>query len=1476
MKQTKIVAAIFGLVGLGLGTSMAAGLASVTYDLGPTNSPTIINGESVGFLPWIAKGSLSTGSILRSLSVNATLWVFSPPGAGPVMANNIAAYLDTLPEDPNVGGLLQVGSYWPWNQGMPDNQAFCNYNGRGWANGGGGVGSTVTDTKLAAVWASVCGEVDLGTCQLSVGNYQYTATYSGTMTVQYDGAGNDIVAFGLPGHPGVFTDGNTIALTLPHGTAVNNLAPSFNMSDGATCKKKVGGTPIVSGVTPINFTAPVVFTVTAQDGITTKDYTVTVKCPPSTACDMTAFKANLAGSRATLIGGGPKVGTVVVNVPAGTTAAQLAALTPTLTLSSNATCVIPTPPLSLTAPVHYIVTAQGGSASKDYTVTVTTNASAFRLFVLKTATNGLASADYDYLSLIPASKHVNNGAAAVFAVASTNDFATNTYLQDYLRRYRPTAINTINFSATISNFTSTALTAAGPLELSVYMATNNWASSSRVVLVSDALHATNYPNVLQASALAAALDAPLIYYNANSAKVTLVTNAIARLGATEVIYVNAAGTKPALATLVLTNPVTIVNYLAGKNLKVDYFAATNPQDLSLISGAKLSLTAPFIAARRTGIVVPITSYVPVPNTTELFHYTGYPLIKAELGQLYQALGRYPSYLALVGNATSIPLSYSAPSAGTAGTLGNAPTDFDYANVDADPFADIAIGRIMAYNIFDATLLTSRISTYEQLFDGVWEKTMADVGGQWDSAYQDALGANYVFGSTNLVGLLGPTQPVEASIMGHNDHSSQHVLGGAFSVDSVNVLAPAVIFSEGCSSAAIDFETLVDGSPTATNRGAGLLVVNQLAKLGAVAYLGDTRLSGGPDKMMQSRMVNSLLAGDSLGRGYMAGVDAWSLVGSMETDDRRNWILLGDPGLKIHVPSAPAVAPANQVVTHETTTTDILEVNIPSTLFTPEVDQDWCSWWGLTYPQYWGEKAGIYGMDVDRFYLVRFTPPRAVSSVEELDTWPTVNCKFWGDVKLGLMGPPTIDYQQDGTQQLVWAIRANIMDWTGAGGGTVPLAQMTNDTFRITYDLVPDITSFNANLTGSSASIQSLSATNGTVMVTVPFGTTDAQIAALAPTYMLDLGATCNQPNTAIPSPALSASTPVHYIVTGQDGTTTKDYTVTVTYYGWRYAPWTGDADSGITSASPYTVAVNLGASTVTVNGVAFQASALSGANFSISGGASTYNGGTPNITGNSLALASDFIYDGNPRTVTLNNLMPGKTYETTFFSYGFEASGRTETFASGGASRVVDQDAYGSGNGIRIMYGFVAGSSTKVITITPAAGSVGTFHLCALANRLVSSVPTTTTLALTGGGTPSVVGMPLTFTATVTGSAPAGNVTFYAGVTPLGASALNGSFQASLTTTNLAVGLHQITACYGGDVNNETSVSAAQAIEVNAPILGFVLNGNGTLTLTWTSGRLLEATNVMGPWTTNAATGPTLTVTPDTAVPQRFYRLQRP
>ncbi len=105
----------------------------------------------------------------------------------------------------------------------------------------------------------------------------------------------------------------------------------------------------------------------------------------------------------------------------------------------------------------------------------------------------------------------------------------------------------------------------------------------------------------------------------------------------------------------------------------------------------------------------------------------------------------------------------------------------------------------------------------------------------------------------------------------------------------------------------------------------------------------------------------------------------------------------------------------------------------------------------------------------------------------------------------------------------------------------------------------------------------------------------------------------------------------------------------------------------------------------------------------------------------------------------------------------------------------------------------------------------------------------TTTLALTSGTNPATVGTSLTFTATVAGTAPTGNVTFYAGATRLGTGpvALNGALQASITTSSLALGSYAITARYEGDAVNDPSVSAGLAMQVANPadILTFVFPG---------------------------------------------------
>ncbi|MCX6874469.1 MAG: hypothetical protein NTW21_11795, partial [Verrucomicrobia bacterium] len=81
----------------------------------------------------------------------------------------------------------------------------------------------------------------------------------------------------LPGAGPVSMAGTDIAMVMPLGTDVSGLIPTFVMSGGATCTlATVGGSPIVSNTTPVDFASPVHFIVQSEDALTTTDYTVTV------------------------------------------------------------------------------------------------------------------------------------------------------------------------------------------------------------------------------------------------------------------------------------------------------------------------------------------------------------------------------------------------------------------------------------------------------------------------------------------------------------------------------------------------------------------------------------------------------------------------------------------------------------------------------------------------------------------------------------------------------------------------------------------------------------------------------------------------------------------------------------------------------------------------------------------------------------------------------------------------------------------------------------------------------------------------------------------------------------------------------------------------------------------------------------------------------------------------------------------------
>ena len=170
------------------------------------------------------------------------------------------------------------------------------------------------------------------------------------------------------------------------------------------------------------------------------------------------------------------------------------------------------------------------------------------------------------------------------------------------------------------------------------------------------------------------------------------------------------------------------------------------------------------------------------------------------------------------------------------------------------------------------------------------------------------------------------------------------------------------------------------------------------------------------------------------------------------------------------------------------------------------------------------------------------------------------------------------------------------------------------------------------------------------------------------------------------------------------------------------SPFTGDADSGITADGAYTHAINVaGTGNLTINGAVFTGSGGGGNpatnNYSVGSNPNVFTGFATGVTGNIGTALTDFTFNGNPATVTLNNLRVGQTYESAFYNSAFgPAGGRLVTVTANGADSFLFDENATTGN--LLTYGFTATTSTMTFALTPSNPG-DTFHTYAFTNRMV-------------------------------------------------------------------------------------------------------------------------------------------------------------
>ena len=123
--------------------------------------------------------------------------------------------------------------------------------------------------------------------------------------------------------------------------------------------------------------------------------------------------------------------------------------------------------------------------------------------------------------------------------------------------------------------------------------------------------------------------------------------------------------------------------------------------------------------------------------------------------------------------------------------------------------------------------------------------------------------------------------------------------------------------------------------------------------------------------------------------------------------------------------------------------------------------------------------------------------------------------------------------------------------------------------------------------------------------------------------------------------------------------------------------------------------------------------------------------------------------------------------------------------------------------------------------------------------------------ALASSANPSVFGQTVTYTATVTASAPGtgiptGTVTFKEGAVTLGSGTLTSGI-ATFTSSALAVGSHSLTAIYGGDTNFASSTSSALAQVVIKDNAGTVVSADIDPTVVGQTVTFTAAVSANGP-----------------------------
>jgi len=394
---------------------------------------------------------------------------------------------------------------------------------------------------------------------------------------------------------------------------------------------------------------------------------------------------------------------------------------------------------------------------------------------------------------------------------------------------------------------------------------------------------------------------------------------------------------------------------------------------------------------------------------------------------YQALGAAPEHLCLVGFPDAIPQAILHSTS----IVEEITSDLPYANADDDPFAEIGVARVIAENVSFATLFASRVLTYPSLLAPEWQDRACQA--RWENTYAKlfenvGFDASYLHKKDDLKWVTEPSEGkmgVRAStfsqdsplarcaVITHTDHSWWHELGSTFGWDAEVLIAPAVVESGGCLTAALDRETDFRS------------VVARLLRKGAVSFVGNAREGCAPQELQRMEFWNGVLAGQTLGQAHRRSINSALLTVMNRERDRGGayWYqmhirtLFGDPAFVLRLPGPPQSAPARTTVDGDKVTVHAPAKWWPVKMLVPE---DWKKWTGKDL--YVLRGAGTYALrqwcaqEYDReetCMTAEFTTNRRVARIEQVQNPPS---------PLGIQGTWDVVQHADGSSTCRWVVR----------------------------------------------------------------------------------------------------------------------------------------------------------------------------------------------------------------------------------------------------------------------------------------------------------------------------------------------------------------------------------------------------------------------------------------------------------------------